>query len=253
MDNKKNSKLRQYFVSRLDQINSSSYMASLNGHGGIKGGKREDIILKFLKETLPSTIQFAQGIEILDKNGLESNEIDICIFDSLSPRIPIEGDDTIVFNDHVVCAIEIKSNLNDGILTDVINKSKVTKSLHRDIKIKATRLDSQDNQLDLQQESTITMVLAYKGWTATTLKNKLNTIETSYEHLPDLIVNTNRKYILIKDSGWLFSKSKQKDTYQIHQGDDILVYLYQYLYLLCESYILGKTAGYMDTNSYLKN
>lgn len=247
--------LKQYFVDTLNSLITDSSKSKLNNHTTVKGGNRETILLKFLKDSLPSLINIDRSVEILDSKNNLSKEVDICITSGVSPRIPLNGNNTIVFNDHVVCAIEVKSSLNAKELDDIIKKSKITKSLHRNKRFKVERIVKGLGETEVTQTSTIFLAFAFNGISSSNLIKLIQKININeLDQLPDIIFNANKKYILIKNDMWLlpFDNEVGMNNYILIEGDEILVCLFQYIYLLCEASIYDYTEGYMDIAKYLE-
>ena len=118
MISKKN-RLWEYIYEKFNK--SVSELNSLYKHPGIKGRENEDVLIKFLKSFLPRKYELTQSKVLLDRNGMESTEQDIIIWNSTEyPRIFSETD-YFLFESVAMC-IEVKTTLDNENLKKTLLK-----------------------------------------------------------------------------------------------------------------------------------
>ncbi len=100
---------------------SVSELNSLYTHPGIKGRENEDVLINFLKSFLPGKFELSQSKVLIDKDGKESTEQDIIIWNSSKyPRIFSETEYFLI--EGVVMCIEVKTTLNNKNLKETLLK-----------------------------------------------------------------------------------------------------------------------------------
>lgn len=117
----------------LQQRFHSEYkLSSTIRHRGERGRQREDGLLRFLRETLPSAYGVATG-EIIPHRGADASpQCDIIIYDRL--HMPILGSDKAVQQiplEAVYAVIECKSRINSPALKDARAKFAAIRRLPR--------------------------------------------------------------------------------------------------------------------------
>ena len=118
MKSKKN-RLWEYIYEKFSK--SVSELNSLYKHPGIKGRENEDVLIKFLKSFLPGKYELTQSKVLLDKDGKESTEQDIIIWNSIDyPRIFSETEYFLIEN--VTMCIEVKTTLANENLEETLLK-----------------------------------------------------------------------------------------------------------------------------------
>jgi hypothetical protein len=116
--------LREYSVG----LESSFRVSAQIAHTTTKADDRENQILSFLKGVLPSRVVLEPKIVIVDSANSQCRSFDVSLVDHFQfPRLL--GDPIAVMVESVVCAIEIKSALDDADLTDIFEKSTSLRSL----------------------------------------------------------------------------------------------------------------------------
>jgi len=86
---------------------------NLYSHTGIKGDANEKVLINFLRSFLPGRYQIEKKNVLLDKNGVESKEQDIIIWDSIShPRI-FTGTKFFLM-ESVLATIQVSTTLDQG-------------------------------------------------------------------------------------------------------------------------------------------
>ncbi len=251
----KENKLKNHFKYLLSQIKSSyDNTKGIVDHKGLNGGLREVFIANFLQKTLPKQLECVTNVELLDSNKNSSGEVDICIYSELSPRLILENTTGVVFNDHVLFCFEVKSELTKQYLVQALKKIIKIKSLNRDINIVVER-NNGSSHLELEQTSTCCGLVFYGGLSCEKVKElideyfKENNIEAD-KYYPDIILNIGDSEILIRNNNWLISK--QDDcAYLLIKGEEVLIYLFFYIYLVHEAHHIGRIEGALNLKGYL--
>ncbi len=108
-------------------------------HSGDKGENREQVLMDFLSEHLPSKYGVAKG-EVITKSGERSHSADLIIFDRTSCPVLYSGRTKIIPIDGVYGIIEVKSVLSKAELDDCIVKIEAFKRLApRELSVIQTR------------------------------------------------------------------------------------------------------------------
>ncbi len=175
------------------------------------GLAREGFVKMFLKENLPSLIDFRFG-EIVDQEDNRSGQIDIILQSALSPRIHLFGDLQISLSDFVLGTIEVKSTLTTAAVDkpshfkSALDTFKIVKTLKRDHKISGNK-----GSTTIELPNTPCFLFAYTGPEIDTLLTKLNEYGehnslVPNDYWPEVIVILDREYYIIRNDGWLFDK-----------------------------------------------
>jgi len=142
-------------------------------HPDVKGLTREGFVKIFLKENLPSLVEYKTG-EILDQNDDRSGQLDIILQSALSPRINLYDDIQITLADFVLAVIEVKSTLTTGekdsglhSALETIRKVKKLKRTHQ------VRYLSPELNEEWEHPNTPCVLFAYNGPTIKTMVDKL--------------------------------------------------------------------------------
>ncbi|MFX1366961.1 MAG: DUF6602 domain-containing protein [Promethearchaeota archaeon] len=118
MKSKKN-RLWEYIYDKFN--NRVSELNSLYNHQGIKGRENEDVLINFLKSFLPGKFDLARSKVLLDRDGNESTEQDIVIWNSTKyPRIYSETEYFLI--ESVAMCIEVKTTLSNKNLKEILLK-----------------------------------------------------------------------------------------------------------------------------------
>ena len=232
--------LSQHFEQSLERLKTFSQHARLAEHSDNLGLAREGFIKTFLKENLPSLIDFRSG-EILDQNDKRSGQIDIILQSALSPRIHLFGDVQVALADFVLGAIEVKSTLttaavdNASHLKLALDTFRDVKSLTRDYKITAVKSGRM-----IELPNTPCFLFAYIGPTKNTLLTKLNEYGdyndlTPKEYWPEVIVVLDREYNVFRNDGWLYDKENEL-VYSTYDGKECLVDMFVYICQIIEAW-----------------
>lgn len=98
-------------------------------HQGEKGSSREEILLKYLRNYIPSKYQMNNGV-LIDANGTQSRQQDLVIYDSFNSPLLINMDSTkMIPIESVYATIEVKSTLNKIELNKCVKNIKSVKDL----------------------------------------------------------------------------------------------------------------------------
>jgi hypothetical protein len=241
-----NRKIKTYFENLLDKL-MLDYETSkgANEHSRVLGDVRETFIQNFLKNSLPKMVDVIQSAEIIDKEDKLSGEVDLSIYNPYVPKIPMSGKQSLLFNDYVVAALEIKTDLDGAELDKSINKSEKVKSLKRDLCIKVERPEGK-----LEQVSTPFFVIGFEGLQLSNINGHIEGKDCI--DLPEIIINLKRQEALIKNDGFLYPYEKDLGKCYFYEiNKHLLICIYQYLNLLIEAIKLNHYEGNLDVNQYL--
>ncbi|KKM88275.1 hypothetical protein LCGC14_1260390 [marine sediment metagenome] len=118
MKSKKNH-LWEYIYEKFNK--SVSELNSLYKHPGIIGRENEEVLIKFLRSFLPGKYELTQSKVLLDRDGKESTEQDIIIWNSINyPRI-FSGTEYFLIENVSMC-IEVKTTLANENLKETLLK-----------------------------------------------------------------------------------------------------------------------------------
>lgn len=100
-------------------------------HPGEKGGIRERRVQDFLKNYLPAKYGVASG-HIIDWQGVESRQEDVVIFDKFNcPTLKTDPYYQVFPCETVYATVEVKSTLNDKMISDCIDHTYHLRQLER--------------------------------------------------------------------------------------------------------------------------
>src|SRR5688572_30221250 len=105
-----NRHLYRYLREVRRQLEQFADITDLAAHGDVKGAPREGFVKAFLKNHLPSSIDYGTG-EIVDADDNRSGQIDIILQSAISPRMTLLESVMLAFADAVLGIIEVKSTL----------------------------------------------------------------------------------------------------------------------------------------------
>ncbi|GJI61784.1 DUF6602 domain-containing protein [Bacillus velezensis] len=172
------------------QIDFEEVTAKIN-HMGERGSSREEILLRYLRNYIPSKYEMSNGV-IIDGNGTQSRQQDIIIYDSFNSPVLLDMEKTkIVPIESVFSVIEVKSTLNKTEIDKCVNNISSVKSLVR-------------NPLVEINSPTAGFVFAFKSST---------TIETLLDNLVEANKHTEKhkhiSVICVLDKGLIVNVSKR--------------------------------------------
>lgn len=232
-----------YIRNRLIEYSEHLNLAK---HPDMKGLSREGIMKLFLKDNLPSAVEFRTG-ELIDRDDKRSGQVDIVLQSSFSPRLNLFGDIQLTLIDFCLAAIEVKSTLTTGSmkvsshLRSSLDTFRNIKSLNRHHHIESGVEFHGTTPTQVKLKTTPCFLVAYKGPTRSTLLRKLNEygnkngIEKD-SYWPEVITVIDRGYHIVKDNGWL--KAPTDGFYTLHNDstDECLAGLFTYLTLIVEAW-----------------
>ncbi len=102
--------LVKHFSNIRDRIKKYGEHVGIAEHGDVKGLAREGIIKEFLKQNLPSIVEFKTG-QIIDHNDELSGQLDIIFQSPFAPHINLFQDIQLTMADATLGVMEVKSNL----------------------------------------------------------------------------------------------------------------------------------------------
>jgi hypothetical protein len=233
-----------HFEKALHKLIAYYEHADIAKHGGLKGMAREGFIKCFLKDNLPSLLEYSTG-EIIDKHDNRSGQIDIILSSAFSPIIKLFDDINITINDFTLGAIEVKSKLttanweSDSSLKDALELSKKVKALERDLKISSHMEWMTEEDPNMIIDRTPFFLVAYDGPEIETLFDKMVDYGsyrglTLNEYFPEVTLVINRRYTIIKNDGFLYNLDGQQ--FIKYEGEECLVDLYMYIFTLISAF-----------------
>lgn len=142
------------------QIDFKEVTANIN-HKGERGSSREEILLSYLGNYIPTKYEMNSGI-IIDATGEQSRQQDIIIYDSFNSPVLLNMESTrMVPIESVFSVIEVKSSLNKTEISKCVNNISSVKSLVK-------------NSLDSKNSPTAGFVFAFTS--STTLETLLDNL-----------------------------------------------------------------------------
>lgn len=105
-----------------DSLWSSFEQARVYGQGGDIGDSREDALVHFLRDRLPSRFAVVSG-EVVDMNGNQSGQTDIIIYDSdlTAPLLAHGKGNVLLPAEALLATVEVKSKVTAGEITKSVN------------------------------------------------------------------------------------------------------------------------------------
>jgi hypothetical protein len=208
--------LSEHFSRARERLLQYAEHIGITKHGDVKGAAREGVISIFLKENLPSLVEFKTG-EILDCNDQRSGQLDIVLQSISSPRIPIFDNIQITLSDAALGVIEVKSNLttaswdSSSHLKSALDTFRKVKNLAR-----VTRIKAHVGDRIVEFEKTPCFLIAYKGPTKQTLVDKLLDYGRHFElsldeYAPEVVCVLDRNYNVYRNNAWLLEPIEGSD------------------------------------------
>ena len=209
--------LLEHLKRNLEILNKTSELAGLATHSVNIGVGREAIISSFLKQNLPSFIDYHTG-ELFDSDEKRSGQLDIILHPITSPKLHLNGIINIFPVETVLACIEVKSSLtggDTGTLLAALETCKMVKELSKVHKKNIYR-----GMIDLS--SVPFLVFAFNSSKPETILDNLNEFSTEtaeegkieYRHLPDMIVvlssmdnDVNKPYYIYKTDQWMYASA----------------------------------------------
>jgi hypothetical protein len=204
-------KLLLYYQGCADKLELEAKNAGFFQNNPDTGGKREAILVKFLRHHLPARCRVNTGGQIFDSFGNESKQVDIFVANDLSLQFIGNGDNGFEkqfnFIEGCYAVISVKTMLNEGELYDAMDNLLSVPKLDQ----VNTLSHLPDHNLYVE-EIPQRIIFAYAGIKSDTLKEHLSNyafehgIEAKY--LPHMII-VNKKYHFSKVGPWGYTKAKQ--------------------------------------------
>lgn len=246
----KHNRLINFFRKGLNLLIAKYNISNMFDHKTLSGNLREEFIQQYLSNILPSDIEYNTG-QIMDILGELSPQIDIMLSKTNKSKIKLEKNSQISFYENVVAIIEVKSELDQKSLNQIVNQNVILKKFRKWNSllsgVSLTEKTYKGVKTFFGYEGIPNILLGYSGYTMNTLKKKLERIEDDLL-LPTIIINLSRKYILIRNIGFL-PITNIKNKYIEFEGDDILKYLFLFLNSSFQSYDQNESNEY----NYLLN
>lgn len=136
------------FASTLIQFTSEFLKSESFGHALSKGEEREQPIIKFLSDLLPSTFSVGSG-EVIDLEDRKSPQLDVMVWDKVRNFAFYSGAKAIIPAEALIISIEVKSRLTkDELRKSLIASSKLhnLKPFNKPLSMTRTDGDSHDGQ-----------------------------------------------------------------------------------------------------------
>jgi hypothetical protein len=213
---------------------------NLGKHPDVIGQAREGIVKLFLKDNLPSLVNYFTG-EIIDWTDERSGQIDIILQSALSPKLNLFGDIHISLNDSVLAAIEIKSNLTTGAWTKNSHLKSALESIKKIKSLKKIEPIIAKKSVDIEFTKTPCFIFAYKGPALKTLVNKLIDFGVHHgleheDYWPEVIVVLDQNYSIARNDNFLFSPtptstSSENPAYTVSNKVETPCLTFFYVYL----------------------
>lgn len=184
-------------------------------HSDVIGLAREALVELFLRDHLPSAVDYATG-EILDVNDNRSGQIDIILQSAFSPKLTLFGNTRLVLADSVLAAIEVKSTLTtagwDGNshLKSALDSIARTRRLFRDYSIVSPNNTGGVSSID----HIPCFIFAFDGPRRDTLEAKLIGYGKHFnldpkDYWPNVVTVLKPGYYTAFNDGWLVAAPKE--------------------------------------------
>ena len=207
----------------------------------VKGMARDGVIKLFLRDNLPSAIEFTNG-EVIDEYGSRSGLIDILVQSSFAPKINLFGDIKLAFADSVLAAIEVKADLVAGSWNE---PSHLKTSLDSIAKIKRLKRNHLVRNVNGARQVTLTstpgFVLAYHGPSSDVLVEQLNSYGERFglrqeQYWPEVVTVLDQGYYIVNNDSW-FVDTPGDGKCSVYQEDTAcLTGMYVYLCMIIEAW-----------------
>ncbi|QDV44099.1 hypothetical protein Enr13x_39600 [Stieleria neptunia] len=92
-------------------LQAEARLAGLLGHGAMVGNAREFFVQRVLRTVVPPRLHFGTGV-IVDANGGRSKQIDVIVYDPDFPVMETQPGQGLYPIEGVICAIEVKSQID---------------------------------------------------------------------------------------------------------------------------------------------
>ncbi|NUO81155.1 hypothetical protein HUU05_13840 [candidate division KSB1 bacterium] len=239
--------LYKHFDSIRDELLQYHKHSSLAHHSDVKGSAREGFINAFLRNNLPSLVEYKTG-EIIDCDDKTSGQIDIILQSALSPKIHLHNDIQITLSDFVLAAIEVKSNLTTASYSE---KSHLKSALETFKKVKELKrahfvtYHSKEKSEPIIHPNTPCFLIAYDGPSKETLHKHLKDFSASvysynYQKFwPEVISVIKQNYTIVVHDGLFVSPDPFFDFTYTHTDENevnCLIPLFIYLCRVIESW-----------------
>jgi len=120
--------LNARFAAAIDRFGADFRASAGINHTGIKGGEREQSVIRFLEERLPDRFCVATG-EVVDLNGNTGPQLDVLIFDRYADFAFTSGCSSILASEALLASVEIKSKLNSGEIEKCVGAARKLRQL----------------------------------------------------------------------------------------------------------------------------
>ena len=217
-------------------LEAYSSTISIADHKVNLGSAREALVNDFLVKNLPDAISYGTG-ELFDFKGDKSGQADLVLLPSTAPKLNLFSDFNLYPCDCVLGVIEVKSILNtgngeNGDLAQALKNCYKLKSLE---KLNSGEIKLNKDILDLRFVPYI--IFAFRGSSKqsvfSNIDRHIKSHNKNYLHLPDIIVNLEKGYYLIKDknSTYFSSTTKAEELYSVYDSssDYVLKGLFDYV------------------------
>lgn len=228
-------KLKNYFESEADSLQTQFLQSSTTGHPNDVGGNREDILINFFNRHLPHKFKAVRGGKLFDSEGNMSNQVDVIVYDNNVPRLGSQNN-TLYLAEGVATAIEIKPELTKKELSKGIDNLKSIKQIKKKI--------GSGIVIGKYRSDVYCGIFSFKS--TLSFKSILEIINEKIgkENVIDFIV-VNNKYLILRNFGeWSVINDTKPEEKEVLRGDylnfdDGKMNLYKFLMLVCRE--IGKT------------
>ena len=80
-------RLKNYFIKKASSLELDFEATNTDNHPLATGNKRENLLIRFLNDHLPTRYEAFKGGSIFDSLGNKSDQVDIIIYDKNTPRL----------------------------------------------------------------------------------------------------------------------------------------------------------------------
>jgi hypothetical protein len=204
-----NKLLRAYCETAIETLQSQYRATRLLHHSATAGSAREQLIKDFLIGHLPELVTVISG-QIFDAHNTFSRQQDIVLVLKSMPRLPFCNGTDLIFQEGVVSTLEIKTNLNAAILSQIGQNIESVRVLKPSIGVGA--------QLGITHDwpanKILTCVVTYE---ASSIENLGAALQGMPEQArPDLVLDLS-KGLFVRNHGLLL-RQQPEHTYLLVSG-----------------------------------
>ncbi len=239
--------LKNYFISEANKLDTSFSASNPTGHPSDTGENRQDLLIHFLNNHLPSKYEALPGGKVFDVDGKITGQVDVVVYDKNTPRLGTLSRQ-LFLAEGVGAAIEVKPELNLTSLKDCMQKAKSYKLINK--KINASLV------MGKLSTKIYSGAFAYKlGTDMIKIFEEVNNFykDIDLENSIDFIC-VNKKFIILKnEGGWVNEKldgstEEIKDKFLLQEGFESSLYR---MLMMMSAKVAVNYVGYPDYSRYI--